>query len=217
MIKGVDWDSLIVEDGTDQSYKSFISTFGEIFNTAFPKTIIRSKYKNRKPWLGEDLKKSIQHKNKLYKLSRKYPVMDTIRNYKSFKCNLKKLLKQAEKNYFQELFEQYSGNMQRTWGIIKRIINKSSSNSMRSMIKSNDRMITDDTEIANVFNEFFASVGPDLAKHIPETGKCPTEYIKNVTINSIVLENVTEKELINVINSLKKLSCRTWWNWVKAH
>ena len=90
-----------------------------------------------------------------------------------------------------------------TWGIIKRIINKSPSNSMRSMIKSNNRMITDDTEIANVFNEFFASVGPDLAKHIPETGKSPTEYIKNSTINSIVLENVTEKELFNVINSLK--------------
>ena len=78
-------------------------------------------------------------------------------------------------------------------------------------------MITDDTEIANVFNEFVASVGPDLAKHIPETGKSPTEYIKFITINSIVLQNVTEKELSNVINSLKKLSCRTWWNWVKAH
>ena len=62
MIKKEDWDSLIVEDDTEQSYKSFISTFGEIFNTAFPKTIIRTKYKNRKPWLSEGLKKSIQHK-----------------------------------------------------------------------------------------------------------------------------------------------------------
>ena len=114
-------------------------------------------------------------------MSGKHPVIDTIRYYKSFECNLKKLLKQAEKNYFQEFFEQYRGNMQKTWGIIKRIINKSSSNSMRSMIKSNNRMITDDTEIVfnkTVFNEFFASVGPDLAKHIPETGKSPTEYIK---------------------------------------
>ena len=178
MIKEVDWYLLIVEDNTEQSYKSFISTFGDFFNAAFPKTIIRTKYKNRKPWLSEGLKKSIQHKNQLFKLSRKYPVMDTIRYYKSFKCDLKKLLKQAENNYFQELFEQYSGNMQRTWGIIKRIINKSSSNSMRSMIKSNDRIITDDIEIAIVFNEFFASVGPDLAKHIPETGKSPIEYIK---------------------------------------
>ena len=30
------------------------------------------------------------------------------------------------------------------------------------------------------FNEIFASVGPDLAKHIPETGKSPTEYIKKL-------------------------------------
>ena len=97
---------MIVDDDTEQSYKSFISKFGEIFNTAFPKTIIRTKHKNRKPWLSEGLRKSIQHKNKLYKLSRKYPVMDTIRYYKSFKCNLKKLLKQPEKNYFQELCEQ---------------------------------------------------------------------------------------------------------------
>ena len=182
MIKEVDWNSLIVDDDTEQSYKSFISTFGEIFNTAIPKAIIRTKYKNRKPWLSEGLKKSIQHKNKLYKLSRKYQIVDTIRYYKSFKCNLKLLFKQAEKNYFQELFEQYSGNMQRTWGVIKRIINKSPSNFIRSLIKSNDRMITDDTEIANVFNDFFSSVGPDFAKHIPETGKSPTEYIKNITI-----------------------------------
>ena len=58
---------------------------------------------------------------------------------------------------------------------------------MRSMIKSNDRMITDDTEIATVFNEFFANVGPDLAKHIPENGKSPTEYIKNITIIRLFL------------------------------
>ena len=57
MIKEVDWDSLIVEDDTEQSYKSFISTFDEIFNTAFSKTIIRTEYKNRKPWLSEGLKK----------------------------------------------------------------------------------------------------------------------------------------------------------------
>ena len=37
------------------------------------------------------------------------------------------------------------------------------------MIRSNDGMTTDDTEIANVFKEFFGSVGPNLAKHIPET------------------------------------------------
>ena len=28
MIKEVDWDSLIVKDYTEQSYKSFIGTFG---------------------------------------------------------------------------------------------------------------------------------------------------------------------------------------------
>ena len=46
MIKEEDWDSLIVDD-TEQSCKSFINTFGEFFITAFPKTIIRTKYKNR--------------------------------------------------------------------------------------------------------------------------------------------------------------------------
>ena len=114
------------------------------------------------------------------------------------------MLKQAENNYFYELFEQYSGNMQRTWGVIKRFINKSSYNYIMSMIKSNDTTVTDDKEIANVSNEFFAGVGPDLAKHFPVTGKSPTKYIRNITINSIALENVTEQELLNVTNYQKK-------------
>ena len=45
------------------------------------------------------------------------------------------------------------------------------------MTKWNGRTITDDKEIAIVFNKCFASVGLDLAKHIPEIAKSPAAYL----------------------------------------
>ena len=42
-------------------------------------------------------------------------------NYKSYRSKLKKLIQQAEWNYFRNKFNNSSGNIRKTWSVINSI------------------------------------------------------------------------------------------------
>ena len=68
----------------------------------------------------------------------------------------------------------------------------------------NNKIISDDTEIANAFNNFFASIDTELASKITSTLN-PMTYISNIE-NSIFVPDVTENDVWNVIVQLKNSS-----------
>ena len=74
---------------------------------------------------------------------------------------------------------------------------------------SDGKLISDHKDISNGFNDFFASVGSNLAKKIP---KCNThsfsEFIKFNSSQSMFLEPTCQDEIINVIRNFEsKSSC----------
>ena len=94
--------------------------------------------------------------------------------------------------------------MQKTWSVIKRILNKSKCDVSRSMIIHNNDTITDDHMIANSFNNlFFVNVGYELANRIPSSPIPPSRYMKTQIVNSIFVETVSPEELLQVIKCLK--------------
>ena len=55
-----------------------------------------------------------------------------------------------------------------------------------------------------MFNRFFTSVGPDLAKQInPPAGASVFDYLKNRNENSMFLSRVHENEVIRVVEAAK--------------
>ena len=68
----------------------------------------------------------------------------------------------------------------------------------------NNKTTTDPNEIATGFNNFFVTIGPQLAKNI-KSDINPLSYVKSVN-NSMVLTDVTSTEVRNVIASLKNSS-----------
>ena len=203
LLQDVDWSCILNESDTNKAYAMFVHVYSDIYNKAFPKTRAKIKYYHRKPWLTEVLKNSIRQKNKLFKLSKRYPVVDSIVKYKTYRSTLNKLLKRGEKLYYQDLFSGYRDNMQKTWSVIKRILNKSRGCVSRSMLKHDNETITDDYSIANTFNNFFVNVGSDLANRIPDSPISPYKYMKTEIMNSIFLETVSPEELLEVIKGLK--------------
>ena len=102
LLQDVDWSCILNESDTNKAYAMFVHVYSDIYNKAFPKTRAKIKYHHRKPWLTEVLKNSIRQKNKLFKLSKKYPVADSIVKYKTYRSTLNKLLKRGEKLYYQD-------------------------------------------------------------------------------------------------------------------
>ena len=65
--------------------------------------------------------------------------------------------------------------------------------------------ITDHLEIANKFCQYFANIGPNLAKKIQERSKSPLEYMDGNFPNSMVFNLVSENEIINVLTALNQI------------
>ena len=54
-----------------QAYTAFYNELNTIYDSCFPVRNFKPGYKNRKPWLSEELKKGIVVKNKMFKKLKK--------------------------------------------------------------------------------------------------------------------------------------------------
>ena len=67
------------------------------------------------------------------------------------------------------MLEKSQGNLRATWGVINEIINKKKSASKSiSLIEYNGKLFKEKRDIASIFNNFFTTVGPSLAKKLPK-------------------------------------------------
>ena len=94
--------------------------------------------------------------------------------------------------------------MKKSWGVIKSIINKNQKTHIQGRFKIGKNLITSDNElISNKFNDFFINIGPTPAKSIPRINKSPLSYLGNRLTETIYLASVNEKEIGQLIKSLK--------------
>ena len=90
----------------------------------------------------------------------------TENNYKNYRNELHKLLKNADRSYYNEQILTNKNNIRKTWGIVKTIINNNKSDRNKHIkFMLSDWSVTDDKQtVAEKFNDFFVNVGPNLAK-----------------------------------------------------
>ena len=172
-------------------------------NTAFPLKRFKNGYKNKKPWLTDALKMSIIRKNELYVKLKRHFSTDQDLFYKRYKSQLAKLLRTAERDYYLNKLQSEQGNIKKTWGILKEVINNKRKMLSQNKFSNNGVNITDGYEIATKFNEFFVNIGPDLASKIDDTGTNPITFLKGTFDNSMFLTPCSDIEVTEIINSLK--------------
>ena len=96
--------------------------------------------------------------------------------------------------------------MRWTQGSFFRWYNSNSARDPQSIVNNNDFSIEDPTEIAEEFNNYFINIGPSLAAKIPQTelyshGK---GFLSSHPI--FTLSPVNEKEICDIVSSLKSTS-----------
>lgn len=205
-IQQFDWQEILFDEDGKHAFHSFYQKFTATYYQSFPLKKSHSKYHDRKPWLSQGLKKSIKHKNQLYAKYMKNPTQDNFKIYKDFKRNLYRLTKLTERNHFKQQIEDNKSNLKKLWQVLKTVINKKSTQSTPSSFKINDSVVSNMNDITNSFNTYFTNIGKTLAKKIPRTSIDPLSYIPNRCPHSIVIQPVTQDEVINIIRSLKDSS-----------
>ena len=129
----------------------------------------KMKFKS-KPWITLGLQKSISVKNKLLKnfINKKDPILkeEFHTNYKKYRNLLSTLMKKSKQAYYDKYFERNWSNIKNTWKGIKSLISLKTvaSNVPTVLSLDNGDTITNAYDVANTFNNYFASIDETTKK-----------------------------------------------------
>ena len=116
--------------------------------------------------------------------------------FKIYRNKLNHLIKLAKRNYYNKLFSVHVNNGKRIWyGIKPSIQVETHVNQHVNKIVIDNREIVDQESMVNVFNEFFANIGSNLASSIPSVTHTAGEFMPSAICDSLFLSPVTANEI----------------------
>ena len=201
----VRWTDVLESDDPDLAMNMFMQQIIDVYNNSFP-LVTKSKKGGCQPWLNDDLKSLISTKNKLYKKFKKRPSVFNEINFKTARSLTARRITEARKSYYQSLLHLHKGNLKHIWKVLKQAMGMPNINSQCNSVMVNDELITSPLSIANNFNQFFATVGCNLARSIPPTAEEAVSFLSGDFPNSFFLSPVTEAELLICVHALKSNS-----------
>ena len=196
----------------NSSFNDFIAKFKHVIDkhAPFRKLSRRQKKLVAKPWITKGILVSMKKKQKMYYPHFKNGNIQQQLLFKKYSNKLTKLKTLSRRLYYEGKFQSSLGNSKNTWNCIKSVINKSNLNkNSPKCLLVNDKITNTPIEIADAFNNFFASVGLNLASSFPKVSE--NNYLKfmnNKASSSIYLSPPQDTNVFDNIMSLKpKKSC----------
>jgi len=160
-------------------------------------------------WISLGIIRSIRFRDRLYHKIKRTPTSSPLYeqltiNLKAYNKILKKLIREAKKQFYEKQFNKFKNDIKNTWITIKDIINRNKNNQTTPVLFNiNNCNITNKQEIANEFNKFFINIGPQLASQIPEIqNKSFTTYLNNPFNENLTFTPISADQIIKIITGL---------------
>ena len=130
----------------------------------------------KKPWLTRGIIKSIKSKHTMYTTHFFSNDPVKIAELKKYSNKLNQLKNISKKTYFCWHFEMCKSNLNATWKLIGTLKKrKTKSQTIPLRIARNNKIQTNNEDIADQFNKHFINVGPNLASKIDKSNENPTQ------------------------------------------
>lgn len=173
----LNWDKVTDNENPSTSFDLFFQELNDLISIHVPTRKLSKKQTlgKQKPWVTKGIKKSIAKRDILLKkfINSKsvQTKSDLHTKYKFYRNNIVNLLKISKSNYFKQYFSDNSKNSKNTWLGINEIINNTNNkNNPNITLNINNKKLSNHSEVANAFNNFFCSIASNLQKKIPVFG-----------------------------------------------
>lgn len=206
-LSNVNWQSSLNHDDANTVTEDFYAIIMRNDYECFPLIQQSRKRAKDKLWITTGLIKSINEKNKLFRMSIRKPSCENRTKYKKYRNILSTCIKEAEINYYKKLFENAKESAVNFWKSFRETLNPSKRkvHSRIDQLNFQGKSVSNDQDIANTINEHFCSVGDRISKKVDSTStnkfKC---YLRNKLQNSFYLSPVSETDVNKVIKQLKE-------------
>ena len=137
------WRDEMTGDDVNVEFDTYIKSFLNLYNNHFPVKQFTIKEKHiTKPYITAAIKTSIKQRNKLQKLSAKWP-LTYLKLYKEYRNRLTNIIRAAKQNYHKLSLKDNAGCPAKTWKTINKILGKTSTHNSNLIFTENDNVITD--------------------------------------------------------------------------
>ena len=83
--------------------------------------------------------------------------------FNRFRNILRQSIKDAKRLYFQGIFEKFKHDIKKMWSTINEKLQRKKKKTSSNILYHDGKILKDEIEIANAFNNYFTSIGPSLA------------------------------------------------------
>ncbi|CAJ0944103.1 unnamed protein product, partial [Ranitomeya imitator] len=190
----VDWDNILRNKNTDNKWKMFKNILNRQCKRFIPCGNKRTRNRKNPMWLNKEVRQAINSKKKAFALLKQDGTIEALKNYREKNTLSKKLIKAAKKETEKHIAKESKTNPKLFFNYInsKRI----KTENVGPLKNSEERMVVDDEEKANILNTFFSTVFTvenEMLGEIPRNNENP---ILRVT-------NLTQEEVRNRLNKIK--------------
>ena len=192
------------------NYKGLVKSIGDAQKKQIDsKRFKYNKYRHKKcKWITFGLLKSIEFRDNLYRELKKTPIdRDDYRNKKINLRTYNRIINRSKtylkKRYYAEKFHQIINNIKLTWRLINEVLGNNPNKSISTKFNINDKCITDQQEIANHFNSFFASIGTKISQQIKNHDQIDhRQYLINRPVTTFHFHEITTQDVMCIISKL---------------
>ena len=110
-------------------------------------------------------------------------------------------LPEAKESYYKAQFEKVKHDPKKAWKTVNQNLNRNQTCQEIHALKTQNGDISDPTELAECFNDYFINVGPDIAKTIDKNDRNFTDYISKAT-SKLNFQDVSESKVQRLLFSL---------------
>jgi hypothetical protein len=208
-LSNTNWDPILQESSVDEKFDAFMKMFTALFEETFParKIKIRTSQKRKLEWYTPELQTLSADVWNAYQESKHNTDEDQKRNYLRLKRHYVTSLDTAQSNHNNKAIKNSSNKQKTAWRIIRSNQNSHMKGEGKQEVHINDnnRIITSQTEVANLLNNYFRDQVENLiSRRTNDILDGHKKTYGRVTNKVIFLAPIAPKEYFEIINKVSK-------------
>ena len=146
---------------------NIINTFTTSLESPMEKVSKKEAKNRQKPWLTRGILNSIKSKTKWLKKFMKSKNTTHYKMYKLYRDKLNSLIKAGKRIHHKQYFIQHNQNSKKTWNGINELLDKKQKALQGNIsLCINNKIITDQKQVANTLNKYFITIGENLSANL---------------------------------------------------
>lgn len=206
----LDWAPILNSFDVNRCTNLFCNSIKNVMREATKQIPNRPRLKKLKPWITHELILLIRKRDHLSKKLKKQPFNLGLKNeFRLHRQLLSNSLKNTKREYYRSKITEFNGNPKMFWSIINELAGRPNPKDrfpLEKFILDNNNYSTGPEmakDIANGFNNFFASVGQNLASSITVSGD-PVLNDENYRLDTdFTFNTVTGLDVRRYVSSLR--------------